>query len=329
MGRFVCYPHGFHASPRLDGMAFTSSSTNARAELPADSCSLPRDENLPGTAAQVTTWVLVEHPGGWGRDILDGSAFGQPLSTKLSERMEELDARLLLVRRPGREGQTLRESEGPRKAYLARVGGRNFEPAELFAFEVSGVEDLLALSLDKPETIPGLVVSRETLVLICAHSKRDRCCALQGRPIAAFLHEQSTGVQVWECSHTGGHRFAPVALTLPSGYTYGRLTCEQALALTTEIQSSQVALAGLRGRSAQSPIEQVAEIAVRSHLADEGENPQVNDLNPARVPQADDTIHSARVSHRDGRAWLVTAREVELPARPASCGKEPGPASSW
>ncbi|MFW0118916.1 sucrase ferredoxin [Rothia sp. P5764] len=311
-------------------MAFTSSTVRKQAELPAGSCSLPRDEALPGTAAQVTTWVLVEHPGGWGRDILDGSAFGQPLSTELSARMEQLGARLLLVRKPGREGQVLMASGESRRAYLARVGGRGFEPAVLYTFEVSDVADLLTLPLEKPETIPGLVVSRETLVLICTHSKRDRCCALLGRPLAAFLQEQSTGVQVWECSHTGGHRFGPVALTLPSGYTYGRLTFEQALTLASGIRSEQLALAGLRGRSAHTPIEQVAEVAVRSYLAQEGEKPRINDLSPERVSTpAEGIVQSARVTHRDGRAWLVTAHEVELPARPASCGKDPSPATSW
>lgn len=244
--------------------------------------------------------------------------------------MEQLGARLLLVRKPGREGQVLMASGESRRAYLARVGGRGFEPAVLYTFEVSDVADLLTLPLEKPETIPGLVVSRETLVLICTHSKRDRCCALLGRPLAAFLQEQSTGVQVWECSHTGGHRFGPVALTLPSGYTYGRLTFEQALTLASDIRSEQLALAGLRGRSAHTPIEQVAEVTVRSYLVQEGEKPRINDLSPERVnTPADGTVQSARVTHRDGRAWLVTAHEVELPARPASCGKDPSPATSW
>lgn len=315
---------------RLDCMAFTSPTGRVQAELPASSCSLPQDENLPGTAAQVSTWVLVEHPGGWGPDILDGSAFSQPLSMELSARMEQLGARLLLIRRPGREGQALKGSGEPRRAYLARVGGRDFEPAKLFTFEVSGVEDLLTLPLEKPETIPELVVSRETLVLVCTHSKRDRCCALQGRPLAAFLHRQSPEVQVWECSHTGGHRFAPVVLTLPSGYTYGRVTFEQGLALASETRSHRPALAGLRGRSAHAPIEQVAELAVRSHLAQAGEHPGIDDLSPSPASSpADSATQNAQVLHRDGRAWLVTAREVELPARPVSCGKDPSPASSW
>ena len=32
--------------------------------------------------------------------------------------------------------------------------------------------------------------------------------------------------EVWECTHLGGHRFAPTALVLPTGYSYGRLDQE-------------------------------------------------------------------------------------------------------
>ncbi|MDJ0401814.1 sucrase ferredoxin, partial [Rhodococcus rhodochrous] len=57
--------------------------------------------------------------------------------------------------------------------------------------------------------------------LVCAHGKRDRCCAVRGRPIAAAL-TAAFGQDVWECSHTGGHRVAPSMIMLPTGYTSGR-----------------------------------------------------------------------------------------------------------
>lgn len=63
-------------------------------------------------------------------------------------------------------------------------------------------------------------------MLVCAHGKRDQCCAVLGRPIAARLSTEF-GDTVWECSHTGGHRFAPSMILLPTGYTYGRLSAEQ------------------------------------------------------------------------------------------------------
>ncbi|WP_421084209.1 sucrase ferredoxin [Rothia nasimurium] len=297
--------------------------------IPADSCSLPLDENLPGTAARESLWVLLEHPGGWGRDILDGTTFGPDLSAALKEKMAQAGGRLLLIRHPGREGQKAKDAGTRRRAFVAVTGGQADTIARLYSFEVTGAEDLPTLPLETPENIPGAVVSRETLTLICTHSKRDRCCAVRGRPIASFVAEQLADGSVWECSHTGGHRFAPVAISLPTGYTYGRLNFEQALALAQEAQKGQVALEGLRGRSSHSPIEQVAEVAVRTLLADTGEHPGPDDLTPAEVTATEPDLHAARVTHRDGRSWVATARRTELPPRPASCGKDAGAAFSW
>ena len=125
------------------------------------------------------------------------------------------------------------------------------------------------------------------------------------------------------------HRFAPVAISLPTGYTYGRLAFEQALTLAQGAQQGRVELAGLRGRSSHSPIEQVAEVAVRTLLADAGEHPGPNDLSPGEMTATEPDLHAAHIAHRDGRFWVVTARRTELEPRPASCGKDAGPAFSW
>lgn len=297
--------------------------------VPADSCSLPVDENLPGTAACERIWILLEYPGGWGRDILDGTTFGTDLSLALKEKMAQVGARLLLVRQPGREGQKVKDAGARRRAFIAVTGGRGFSGAKLYSFEVRGADDLLALPLETPENIPGAVLSSETLTLFCTHSKRDRCCAVRGRPIASFVSEQLADGSVWECSHTGGHRFAPVAISLPTGYTYGRLTFSSALAVAEAAHGNRVELTGLRGRSAHSPVEQVAEAAVRRVLADAGEQVSPDHLSPSEMTATEPDLYAARIVHRDGRAWVVTARRTELPPRPASCGKEPGPAFSW
>ncbi len=62
----------------------------------------------------------------------------------------------------------------------------------------------------------------DPLVLVCTNGKRDRCCALLGRPLAAEL--AASGAEgVWEVTHLGGHRFSPTVLVLPHGYAYGRV----------------------------------------------------------------------------------------------------------
>ncbi len=64
-------------------------------------------------------------------------------------------------------------------------------------------------------------------VLICTHGSHDQCCARHGNPFYVqakrMVRSLSAEVQVWRCSHFGGHRLAPTAITFPDGRVYGRL----------------------------------------------------------------------------------------------------------
>lgn len=56
-------------------------------------------------------------------------------------------------------------------------------------------------------------------VLICTHGRRDTCCGSMGTSLFSQLAARprpAPGVRLWRTSHTGGHRFAPTALVLPS-----------------------------------------------------------------------------------------------------------------
>lgn len=74
----------------------------------------------------------------------------------------------------------------------------------------------------------GVAAADEVVdVLVCGHGSRDTCCgsfgvrlateAAAGRPLDV------DGVRLWRTSHTGGHRFAPTAISLPDGMVWGRL----------------------------------------------------------------------------------------------------------
>ena len=62
----------------------------------------------------------------------------------------------------------------------------------------------------------------ESLILVCTHGSRDRCCGKLGGFIYAKAHKLAPD-QVWQASHLGGHRFAPTLLVLPQGMMYGRV----------------------------------------------------------------------------------------------------------
>ena len=164
------------------------------------------------------------------------------------------------------------------------------------------------------------------LLLVCANAKRDLCCALRGRPIALAL-ERMRPRQVWERTHTGGHRFAPTAIVLPAGQALARLTPEVGLAALDAADEGRLARESFgpwhdRGRGHLPPVESVAEAHVRE-LSGE--------TDPAALTTrvlVDGT--EVRVTHRDGRTWTVRLALQTYPdALPESCAKAAVTARSW
>lgn len=302
---------------QLSGVAAATgevSGDNQPVTTPAPTCSAlsALDEPLPGTAATAPGYVCLEVPSGWGRDALDGTALGAELAAEISARADAAGVRFVFIRRPGRD--VVRPT---RTVLLART-----EPGNTWCehLEIEKPEDLLDLV---PHVVaggpPGLGTPvDEPVVLVCAHGKRDRCCAVLGRPVAAALAAEF-GDAVWECSHTGGHRFAPSMILLPTGYTYGRLDAAQSAAAVRAATAGRVYLPGLRGRSTWNASAQVAEIAVRELTGADGlDDFTVHDFSGA--DGAEPVVH-----HRDGRAWRVEVEKRDLPPRPASCGAAPKP----
>jgi hypothetical protein len=265
------------------------------------SCSAYVDEPLPGTASVETDWLLIESDGGWDRDVYSGDALG-PARERIREFAAAHRLRVLLIRRPG----------GPRSGAAERIVFRaDSVTGTLRRFAVTDLADI-------PDLRPADGVDADPIAVVCTNGKRDVCCAVRGRPVAAALAARYPEPVVWECSHTGGHRFAPVLIVLPTGYTYGRVTEASAERVFDAARAGLVLTEGLRGRSPLPPVGQVAEVAVRERLG-------VAPSSAVTVTVDGDRAQVAAA----GRNWRVRVEAEVLPDRPASCGKTAGPARAW
>lgn len=161
------------------------------------------------------------------------------------------------------------------------------------------------------------------MVGVCTNAKRDRCCAVRGRPVAAAL-QQAFGEQVVEISHLGGHRFAATMLVLPTGYSYGFLDPESAHTVVAAAHEGLVHPAHLRGRADLSGPAQVADAFWRNGI---GPAP-VGDVRIGAVESdGDEALVQAVVQ---GAADRVLVRRISGPEiRETVCGGKPISTGHW
>ena len=278
-------------------------------------CSDVEVEPLPGTAKPGSVYVLFEWPEAWPRDVMGDAALGEELTAKLAPKLEEHNATLLLIRHPTREGRNISDHH----LYLVFA-----DEAVTEVKHVDSPDELLDLDLSGPGR-NGAERRDRPLLLICTHAKRDRCCAVKGRPMVNELHARHPfgpgNDVVWETSHIKGHRFAPTMLLMPWAYSFGRMNVEATDAMLTDASEGLYFVPGNRGRGTLGPAEQVAELAVA-----------------AEVPGA--RYGQFEVAASDGGSALVTdtasgqVYEVQLEQRPVSgvvdsCGKPPKESTAW
>jgi Sucrase/ferredoxin-like len=181
------------------------------------------------------------------------------------------------------------------------------------------------------DAMPEFGQSPTPVLLVCTNSRRDVCCAVRGRPVALESSSRRPG-QVWECSHTGGHRFAPTGVLLPHGQTYARISGPSAVlavdaATRGEVPAELMGTAYDRGRSHLTPPAQAAESVVRQHI----QEPGLLALSTTAAPRRGrDDAWDCQVSHVDGRGWdVVAVRSPGAQDRPESCGKPAVPTWAW
>ncbi|ANS78490.1 Sucraseferredoxin family protein [Serinicoccus hydrothermalis] len=221
-----------------------------------------RADPMGGTAPPQPRLLLVEVPGGWPFDALQ--ALPADVRDDVLRESAAARARVLLIRRPGEHPRR----EGPWRWYAvdpgAPAGSRTVRGSWQTGEELLAgarrvrqmAQEVARPGGDAPEDGP----EDEQLLLVCTHGRKDVCCALRGRPVAAELG-RTWPEQTWECSHTGGDRFAANLLVLPDGACYGGLDAGTVAQVVRDHRGGAPAVGHLRGRVGQDRMVQSAVLA--------------------------------------------------------------------
>ncbi len=204
------------------------------------------DDPGEGTAPPAEHWLLIEHPGPWGRFALKESGLDPGAVASLTAWAARVNGRIALVRRVAR-----RVSAPERPFRWFRIDARPGHE------EIRAGEFTDAAGLALAPSTPGRVLSGP-LALTCVHGRHDTCCAVRGRAVAVALAKDFPEA-TWECSHVGGCRFAPSMVLLPHGFTFGGLRPEGASGIVRQYLHGTLDPGFLRGRSSFEPIVQAAQ----------------------------------------------------------------------
>lgn len=284
------------------------------------------DEQLAGTAPHALGWVTLQQDGPWGPRALTDSHLDPGVGRALEQTAAAHDVRPSLIRSPGRHADEHGHVTATRRVLVAHthprgpwlLEGHVEDPGQLLDLDFAAVRDGDADAVRR--SLPVLELSERPHLLVCTNGRRDLCCAVQGRPLALGAAAAHPG-QVWEVTHTSGHRFAPTAVLLPAGTLHGRLDVAGAGEVLRAAARGATVIRGSRGRSSWPGPAQAAELAVR-------EEHHVLGLHDLEVTdhQERDGGWATTLAHTDGRSWRVrTTAEAAGTARAESCGKALAP----
>lgn len=248
-------------------------------------CRPPAEARQPllGTAlASITEYLLVEDHGPWGKKQPNALALLSELDQRRWPALTKARGRkVLYLRRPKNPATLpqakrrfwwlqLRAEASPLLALppmsisqlcdrAEAQGGLVQEDGEYRVPDSAGQECPLAKIIAPEEARPEV----SPMLLVCTHGQRDRCCSLEGMPLFLALRKMA-GLEVWQCSHLGGHRFAATVLSLPSGYMWGNLRAADAEALARGIVDQKLSLPEkVRGLCGLSAPAQIADLEFR------------------------------------------------------------------
>ncbi len=218
-----------------------------------------------GSAGHYDAFLVVEVPLPWGRDISMSEPFATLAGGEVTAALVGADGRrwrpvgvvppgpvgaegvrVTAHERPAPVGGGSASAPGSHHAGPYRRREWTVPPAELVGLCRSLLDGTSLPTAARAEEVDEDVVD----LLVCTHGRRDVCCGGAGSELFVEMDERAagrSGIRVRRCSHTGGHRFAPTAITFPDGVGWAHLDAATAWAVARRGEGDVVPVAACRG----------------------------------------------------------------------------------
>lgn len=209
------------------------------------------------------------------------------------------------------------------EVYERQAAGNGYQR---FAWTFDGADELHAIvtalagqplgEIDAVNDSGATPVDAPTL-LLCTQGSHDVCCGRLGNELAAVVAEQRPDVTLRRVSHTGGHRFAPTLLALPSGRMWAWADLELIDRIAAGEETADDFASMCRGSlTVTKGSAQVAELAARIHWGSEPDEP----FTVVPIPAASESLSIASPTTQ----WLVRGADTETSGGELAVQVRPG-----
>lgn len=255
------------------------------------------DQAIYGTAsAETTVWFLLEYTQPWTVKAVEDNTLPTAVQNFLGQQIDTIpQSRLVFIKKSSKRPK-------PLTFYVAIS---NEDQQTLYKWELASYSDLLTIDLTAVASGAAHFsdhICHDNLFLVCTNGKRDQCCAKFGLPIFNSMAERDPQ-NTWQCTHIGGHRYAPVVGVFPAGLYYRVVDTAAGDTLIEQTTKANILLDGYRGRTCYTGVAQAADYFLR-------EQTKAFALNRFKLiaQQSDNNVHHVTFQDRSDH----TQHTIEL-----------------
>ncbi|MEH1946796.1 MAG: sucrase ferredoxin [Nostoc sp.] len=181
-------------------------------------------------------FVMIECPTPWINETFNSKQVPDNLRNIVKEFAEyEIAVEFLLI-----YNQELKQPDKTKVLIFHKPTGfaQGYSKSEFLLSDINEAAPIVKKCLLEKELDTYIDEFNTRDIFICTHGSRDQCCAKFGNP---FYRQAKNivkdlgmnNVRIWQCTHFGGHRFAPTAIDFPEARYYARLDSESFTSILT------------------------------------------------------------------------------------------------